>query len=425
MNQWTVTADDYGLTRSVTDTILEAVDAGGVNRVSVLANGLAFEYAMQEAVSRPNLELSVHINLTEGRPVSPVSAIPLLVHSDGFFANTPTRLLLRTLFATRRTRENIIAQIEREVSAQINKLRGYTPGREVSIDGHQHVHMVPAIFQILVRLHRENPFRTVRMPQEPFFLVKDGLGFGLIRHFGLNILARYNRRFAASVGLKFPDMFVGSLMSGRLTQSNVSVALQGAVHSGALSVEIAIHPGEAAAKAELEQWSGDIEWYLSPWRERERRLVCSGEMQDLQAKWDSYIAALSVGHGKGKITRFVISGIISTATTLGLLYAFTEWMHLWYVFSVVIAYVISIAVSFLLQKIWTFNNHDISKIGAQAVRYIVLNAGNIVLNAAGLYLLVELTHIWYVAGEIIVAGAIAVWSYVVMRYLIFKPHFSH
>ena len=56
-------ADDFGLTRSGTDAILDCVDNGPLNSVSILANGASFEYAIAELVKRPGLTAGIHINL--------------------------------------------------------------------------------------------------------------------------------------------------------------------------------------------------------------------------------------------------------------------------------------------------------------------------------------------------------------------------
>ena len=47
----TVTADDIGLTRANTDTILETVTRGPVTRVSILANGEALTYAAERCAA--------------------------------------------------------------------------------------------------------------------------------------------------------------------------------------------------------------------------------------------------------------------------------------------------------------------------------------------------------------------------------------
>ena len=65
-----LSADDFGLTEGISRSILEAHDEGVLNGVSVLANGHFFDEAVAEARRRPDLRLSVHLNLVEGMALS-------------------------------------------------------------------------------------------------------------------------------------------------------------------------------------------------------------------------------------------------------------------------------------------------------------------------------------------------------------------
>lgn len=421
MKVWTVTADDYGLTRGVTDTILETADTGVLTRVSVLANGLAFDYAIDQLRTRPVLELSLHLNLSEGKPVSAPREIPHLVDSDGMFRYSPTQLLLKTLFASASLREDLAREIRHEMRAQIERVRSAVPDREFSIDGHQHIHMVPLVFAQLISLHTEYRFHMVRIPYEVFFLdLSDWRSYispAIVRHVGLNILSLINRRHADRVGLAYLDHFIGSLMSGHITHSNLKRALEAAASRGAESLEVGIHPG-VALSGELATWKGNRDWYYAVDRTKEHDLLLQPSTRNLLGSFSE--GSLRPGVDIKTLFRFFVSGITSTLVVLGLLYALTEWAGWWYVTSAICAFAIAIVVSFLLQKFWTFGDHGLGKVKQQFSIYIGLNLINLLLNTTGLYLVVEYMHVWYVLAEVIVAGIVAVWSYVIMRFAIFK-----
>ena len=63
-------ADDYGLSKGITDNILLCHDQGILHRVSLMANGYAYDYACEELLQRPNLTGCVHLNLIEGEPLT-------------------------------------------------------------------------------------------------------------------------------------------------------------------------------------------------------------------------------------------------------------------------------------------------------------------------------------------------------------------
>lgn len=423
MRQVTVTADDYGLSRSVTDTILEVADKGMLGRVSVLANGLAFDYAMEELRTRTNLELAIHLNLSEGVAISHPQNIPHLVDEEGVFKYSPMKLLLLTLFVLPKTRRDIVNEIGEEMRAQIVRVQTVSTKTHLFIDGHQHVHMIPLVFIQLLKLHKTYHFKSVRIPYEPFFFNKENfrqyLSPAIFRHVGLNILSARNKRRINNKDLDYPEYFVGTLFSGQMTFFVVKSALAEVCRKNGESVEIGFHPGEIVPN-EIDNWKGDTVWYSSSWRSKEGKLLMSDDFRILVRSFveDAFVHPSS---RVLEVARFITSGSIAAFTNLTLLYLFTSIVGIWYIFSAVIAYMISISVSFTLQKFWTFSHHSLKKTYSEIFWYIVNNVFSLVINIAGLYVLVEYVSMWYLAAQFILLVLIAIWSFFIYRFLIFRP----
>ncbi len=82
-----VNADDFGRTAGVSQGILEAHLNGIVTSTTVMANLPGAAQAVRQAlVEAPNLAMGVHLNLTQGTPISPPDALPGLVTPGGGFA---------------------------------------------------------------------------------------------------------------------------------------------------------------------------------------------------------------------------------------------------------------------------------------------------------------------------------------------------
>jgi len=84
-----VTADDLGLTRRVNEAIEKAHRQGIVTTASLMVNGSAFESAVDMLKQNPGLDAGLHLNLTEGAPVSAPAQIPSLANSTGFLYRHP------------------------------------------------------------------------------------------------------------------------------------------------------------------------------------------------------------------------------------------------------------------------------------------------------------------------------------------------
>jgi hopanoid biosynthesis associated protein HpnK len=160
MTQLIVNADDFGLTEAVNRGIVHAHNEGIVTSTTLMAGGSAFDSAVLMSRSVPGLGIGVHLNLTSGRPVSPVQNIPSLVNRDGRLRWTPA-CLLRAVVA----RQVNLVEIEIELREQIRKVcnAGIRP---THLDGHKHVHLMPGVSEIVIRLAGEFSIPAVRCPIE-------------------------------------------------------------------------------------------------------------------------------------------------------------------------------------------------------------------------------------------------------------------
>lgn len=138
-------ADDWGLSPAVNEAILELARRGHLLSVSCMA-GLEFTgYRIGElaALGPEGPEIFLHFNLTFGNPLSPAAEVPSLGGKRGFHSHPV--LLARSLSGRIRAGE-----AAKELTAQWNALErlGVTIA---GVDGHHHIHLLPAISSAVAR----------------------------------------------------------------------------------------------------------------------------------------------------------------------------------------------------------------------------------------------------------------------------------
>jgi predicted glycoside hydrolase/deacetylase ChbG (UPF0249 family) len=220
MKRLIVNADDFGMTQGVNRGILEAHRSGIVSSTTLLANGAAFAEAAAAGRETPDLGIGVHLNLSEGLPVSPAAGIPSLLDAQGRLHWTPERLW--SAIATRRVR---LAEIEVELRAQVDKIveAGIVP---THLDGHMHVHVLPGVSEMVVKVARESRIPAVRCPMEPVSRLLRRLPAdpqarvsATNRRFvslAVSWAARRLRRLLEKAGLVYPARFYGIVETGFL-----------------------------------------------------------------------------------------------------------------------------------------------------------------------------------------------------------------
>ena len=66
-----INADDFGLSKSVSDGIIEGIKDGYITSTSIMINMKYAEYAVQQAMKHNIDCIGLHINLTVGKPIIP------------------------------------------------------------------------------------------------------------------------------------------------------------------------------------------------------------------------------------------------------------------------------------------------------------------------------------------------------------------
>jgi hopanoid biosynthesis associated protein HpnK len=243
MRQLIVNADDFGLTEQVSRGILDAHREGIVTSTTLMANGGAFDAAVSMARREYHLAIGVHLNLTEGVPVSPASNIPTLVDRQGRLHLSPRRLAQGIM-----TRQVNLAEVETELWHQIWKVlrAGILP---THLDGHKHVHVLPGVSDIVIRLAQEFSIPGIRCPSEaapkiPTLLRNGNSRIATAKQYllgrAVSIFARRFREKLVKAGLLSPAHFYGLSQTGFLDTQSIQDIL-GDVPEGAS--ELMCHPG--------------------------------------------------------------------------------------------------------------------------------------------------------------------------------------
>ena len=114
-----------------------------------------------------------------------------------------------------------------------------------------------------------------------------------------------------------------------------------------------------------------------------------------------------------------IAAVLATAIDYLVLIGLVELAHVWYVFATAIAAMTGAVSNFLLGRYWSFNaSNDLWH--SQAIRYIFVTLGSLILNILGVFIFTEAFSIQYIISKTITALLVAVaFNYPLQRYYVF------
>jgi predicted glycoside hydrolase/deacetylase ChbG (UPF0249 family) len=201
-----VNADDFGFTRDVNAGIIEAHTRGILTATTLMANGDAFDDAVELARAHPDIDVGVHFVLIGGRSLLTRQPLPKDVPS-----------LVRAVYAGK-------LDLYGELAAQAGRIQA-AGIRPTHADTHKHTHLLPPVCRALRTVAEDFRIPFLRRPSDlpiPYraplktrlvnFLVRElALGmdlspFRVTNHFaGFSLTGRYSASDLQALFAKLPD----------------------------------------------------------------------------------------------------------------------------------------------------------------------------------------------------------------------------
>lgn len=101
-----------------------------------------------------------------------------------------------------------------------------------------------------------------------------------------------------------------------------------------------------------------------------------------------------------QLFKFAFVGFIGTIINLTILYTFTEFFHVYYIISEIIAFFVSVINNYILNKIWTFKEEIHKRLIKKYFQYTTICLISLIINICILFTLVEYFNIYYIFAEI-------------------------
>ena len=236
MKQLIINADDFGLHPLINKGIIKGHSEGIITSTSLMPSAPYFDEAVQLAKANPSLGVGIHLTLVGGVRPACNGGVNSLLTAEGVFAEDYT--VFAKKWYTGSIKKN---ELVKELETQIEKVlaAGIKP---THIDSHQHMHVLPGIAGIVVRLCEKYGIKKIRMPGENIFW-SGGFEVGMGRKIGrdgLSFCAMLAKGKAQSAGLIYPQHFFGMLAGGNLNAELVKNILLNLPEG---TSEIMTHPG--------------------------------------------------------------------------------------------------------------------------------------------------------------------------------------
>ena len=155
-----VNADDFGYSEEVNAAILRAHREGVLTSASLMVAEPGCEQAVEIARQTPTLGVGLHLVVSYDHTLLPSRDIPLIVNGEGKFGSDPFRVAMSYYY-----NKKAQTQMKQEMAAQFARFAQFA--LEWShVDGHQHFHLHPTVWDTLLDLCDTYNVHRLRVPRE-------------------------------------------------------------------------------------------------------------------------------------------------------------------------------------------------------------------------------------------------------------------
>ena len=260
-------ADDYGRSKIISDNILKCIKYGSINSVSVMV-GFDDNSHVKINKIKKKINYKLHINLTETSQLKNFKTYSFL------------KLLLLPFFFNFEKKKNII---KREIKKQIKQFAKLYKITALKLDSHEHVHMIPWIFDLIIREIKTFNIQEIRIPDEKFFISKKIHFFkkfyliNLVKLVLIKYLSYLAKNKISKIKIKILQ-FTGLVYSGIQDFSSIKVGVK-KNYKKYIDIEILIHPG-FTNKKEVNFFNPKyFDYYSSTNRKKEFNLSLSNKIK--------------------------------------------------------------------------------------------------------------------------------------------------
>ena len=410
-------ADDFGATRGINEAIYQAYQNGILSAASLMINQKYAVDAAELAKQMKNLDLGLHLTLTNGQSLSGHKKLPLLTDENGNFKNGFLKLCWLALVKPKALKK----EVKIEAEAQILKAKELGIALK-HVDSHRHVHMIPLLFKVLLELKEKYGIERIRVINENALMTaktNKSLAYlfdgGAVKYCLLKFFYYIN-------GYKSDTYFYTMLYTCKLSKEHFQKVL---VPRGFENVEVMIHPNVIETD---EAYPEDVfdKSMLLPWRKKELETLLDQTLPNnfvFDAKYP-YLFELyfKIENLWFKMVpeklRFLLVGGFNTVFAYAVYAFLLVVLRLPYLLALVIQYFITVNVSIATMRYYVFRSKgDVIKefLKAWSV-YICL----FFANTFGLAFLVEVCKINELWAQGIYLTFSTIVTYILHKYFSFK-----
>ena len=109
--------------------------------------------------------------------------------------------------------------------------------------------------------------------------------------------------------------------------------------------------------------------------------------------------------------RYLFVGGFAAVVNIGMLYVFTDILHLYYLISNILSFILGLVVNYLLSKKFVFQDETSISKTKEFIIYAIIGVIGLGLDTLFVWLFTDITKIYYMLSKLISTAIVFIWNF--------------
>jgi putative flippase GtrA len=143
------------------------------------------------------------------------------------------------------------------------------------------------------------------------------------------------------------------------------------------------------------------------------------QIKSREARWPC-LSSVRRSTTASQLARYGVVGGLAFVVDFFTFYAFTAWVHVYYLTSAAIAFVFGLTCNYLLSRVWVFDRRTLQNGFLEFAVFAVIGLFGLGLTQASMWFLKGKLHLHYLLAKIATTAFVFLWNFIVRKYSLFR-----
>jgi putative flippase GtrA len=120
-----------------------------------------------------------------------------------------------------------------------------------------------------------------------------------------------------------------------------------------------------------------------------------------------------------QLLRYLFAGGVAFGVDMGILWFLTDKVHVYFMISSTISFLVGLIVSYLISVLWVFDEKRIEKKAIELTIFAAIGGVGLLLTTLFMWLFTSVLFVYYIYSKILTTAIVFIWNFIAKKKILF------